>query len=69
MSLDRQISLFKVDTNAFLSKDEQKVFDNVARWKRVFSKIKKELKVPEKNKEQKKLFNSIKVALEVSIYV
>ena len=64
MSLDRQISLFKVDTNAFLSKDEQKVFDNVAKWKRVFSKIKKELKVPEKNKEQKNLFNSIKSKIE-----
>ena len=32
MALDRQISLFKVDTNAFLTKDEQKVYNIFQRY-------------------------------------
>ena len=35
-----------------------------SKWKRVFSKIRKELKVSEKSKEQKNLFNSIKSKIE-----
>lgn len=64
MALDRQVSLFKIDTNAFLSENEQQVFNILLKWRRVFKKICKELKPPEKEKAQKEYWTEIGEKIE-----
>lgn len=59
MALDKQVSLFKVDTNAFLLKNEQDVFNDLLRWKRVFNKICKKIKAPERDTLQKEYWKEI----------
>ena len=64
MALDRQVSLFKIDTNAFLSESEQQVFNVLLKWRRVFNKICKELKAPEKEKALKEYWEEIGKKIE-----
>lgn len=60
MALDRQISLFKIDTSAFFFEKEKENFSILLKWKKIFNKLCNILNVPEKGSLRRKYWIEIK---------
>lgn len=60
MALDRQISLFKIDTSAFFFEEEKENFSILLKWKKIFNKLCNILNVPEKGSLRRKYWIEIK---------